>query len=319
MLLKFLIIAVGLVALVYGATWLVEGASSIAKKLGVSALTIGLTVVAFGTSAPELAVNVISATTGNSEIALGNILGSNIFNVFVILGISALIKPIIVQRKTVKIEIPFNFLATAVVFALAGDMFIDHNSSAFISRSDAIILLLLFAVFLYYNFLSAKMGDIDTEPDVKKRNAWYSVLMIVGGLVLLVAGGRIIVYSAVKIAEALGVSQAVIGLTIVAAGTSLPELATSAIAAYRGKSDIAIGNVVGSNIFNLLLVLGVTSFIRPINIYPNAWFDLSVNILGAILMLVFAMWGRKCRISRVHGAIFLAIAIAYNVYLVINA
>lgn len=319
MILNSVFILIGLVLLILGADWLVEGASSIAKKLGISALTIGLTIVAFGTSAPELAVNMISATSGNTELALGNVIGSNIFNIFMILGIAALIKPIGVQNTSVKVEIPFNLLASLALIVLANDVLIDNNSTSVISRIDGIILLLLFCIFMYYNFLTGKSSSDEVAPTIEKRKTWLSVLMILGGLGLLVAGGRLIVLGAIDIATRLGVSQSIIGLTIVAAGTSLPELATSAIAAYKDKPDIAIGNVIGSNVFNVLFILGISAIITPLPTYTSANFDLSTNILAGIFMLIFAIAGPGRKIDRREGAVLVAVFIAYTTYLIAKA
>ncbi|MGE0078476.1 MAG: calcium/sodium antiporter [Bacteroidales bacterium] len=319
MLLSFVFILVGFVLLILGANWLVEGASSIARKLGISALTIGLTVVALGTSAPELVVNIISSSSGNTELALGNVIGSNIFNIFMILGIAALVKPVGVQSTSIKVEIPFNLLASLALIVVANDMFIDNESSSTISRIDGIILLLLFCIFMYYNFLTGKSSPDEIEPDIEKRKPWLSVLMVVAGLVFLVCGGKLIVSGAVNIATAFGVSQSIIGLTIVAAGTSLPELATSAIAAYKNKPDIAIGNVIGSNVFNVLFILGISSVITPIPVYANANVDLSVNIIAGLFMLIFAIAGPGRKIDRREGAILVSIFVGYTLYLIYNA
>lgn len=316
---NLLFIILGVVILVLGATWLVEGASSIAKRLGISALTIGLTVVAFGTSAPELSVNLISAIEGNSDIALGNILGSNIFNTFMILGLAALVKPIGVQHSTVKVEIPFFLLSALVLWVLSNEVFLDSAELNVISRSAGLVLLLLFCVFMYYNFLVGKEDPASASPEIETRKLWMSVLMVIWGLAFLVGGGKLIVLGAVNMATKLGVSQSIIGLTIVAAGTSLPELATSVVAAYRNKPDIAIGNVVGSNIFNILLILGLTAGINPIKLYSGANLDLALNIAAGILMLVFAVSGPGRKFDRREGMILVMVYMAYLAYQIINA
>lgn len=319
MLLQSGFILLGFILLILGANWLVEGASNVASRLGISTLTIGLTVVAFGTSAPELAVNIVSATSGNIDLALGNILGSNIFNVFMILGIAALIKPIGVQNTTVKVEIPFNLLAAFALLVVANDTIIDGMGNSVISRIDGAILLLFFCIFMYYNFLTGKLNPEEKTPDIEKRKLWLSILMILGGFALLVVGGNLIVRGAVTIATKLGVSQSVIGLTVVAAGTSLPELATSAMAAYRNKPDIAIGNVIGSNVFNVFLILGVSSVITPIPAYPRANSDMLVNLLAGLLMFIFALAGPGRKIDRREGVILVAIFIAYTTFLIYKA
>jgi cation:H+ antiporter len=316
---NLLFIILGVIILVIGATWLVEGASSIAKRLGISALTIGLTVVAFGTSAPELSVNIISAIGGNPDIALGNVLGSNIFNTFIILGLAALVKPVGVQNSTVKVEIPFFLLSALVLWALSNGTLLDSASVNVISRSAGLVLLLLFCVFMYYNFLVGKEDPANTSPHVETRKLWLSTLMVLGGLAFLVGGGKLIVLGAVNMAIKLGVSQSIIGLTIVAAGTSLPELATSVVAAYRNKPDIAIGNVVGSNIFNILFILGITAGINPIKIYSGANLDFALNVLAGILMLIFAISGPGRKFDRREGLLLVVIYIAYLTYQIVNA
>lgn len=315
---NLLFIGIGVLILVLGATWLVEGASSIAKRLGISALTIGLTVVAFGTSAPELSVNIISALEGTSDIAIGNVLGSNIFNTFVILGIAALVKPVGVQHSTIKVEIPFFLLSVFVLWVLSNGVILDSAASNVLTRSSGLVLLLLFCVFMYYNFLVGKEDPSSDAPKIETRRLWLSVLMVVGGLLLLVAGGKLIVLGAVNMALKLGVSQSVIGLTIVAAGTSLPELATSVVAAYRNKPDIAIGNVVGSNIFNILLILGLTAGVTPIKLYSGANIDLALNIIAGILMLTFSITGPGRKFDRREGLALVLIYLAYLVYQIAN-
>lgn len=316
---NILLIILGIVILVFGATWLVEGASSIAKSFGISALTIGLTVVAFGTSAPELSVNIISALEKNSDIALGNILGSNIFNTFIILGLAAIIKPIGVQNSTVKVEIPFFLLSALVLWVLSNGTLLDSTNSNIISRSSGLVLLILFCVFMYYNFLVGKEDPANTSPNIHTRPLWLSVLMVVGGLAFLVGGGKLIVLGAVNLATKLGVSQSIIGLTIVAAGTSLPELATSVVAAYRNKPDIAIGNVVGSNIFNILFILGLTATINPIKLYQGANIDLALNVIAAILMLIFAISGPGRKFDRREGLLFVLIYLSFLIYQIVKA
>ncbi len=315
---NLLLVLFGLVLLILGATWLVEGASSIAKRLGVSALTIGLTVVAFGTSAPELSVNLISAISGNSDIAMGNILGSNIFNTFMILGLAAIVKPVGVQKSTVKVEIPFFLLSALMLTVMANGVWFDKAQLNLISRSSGLLLLLLFGVFMYYNFLTGKEDPKKDAPEVESRRLWLSILMVIGGLGLLVGGGKLIVTGAVNMATKLGVSQSIIGLTIVAAGTSLPELATSVVAAYRNKPDIAIGNVVGSNIFNILLILGTTATINPIYLYPGINIDLAMNVLAGLLMLTFAVGGPGRKFDRREGLALVLIYLGYIIYQLMN-
>ncbi|MDX1603008.1 MAG: calcium/sodium antiporter, partial [Salinimicrobium sediminis] len=250
MLVNILLLLGGFVALIFGANALVDAASSLAARWGVPSIVIGLTIVAFGTSAPELVVNVFAATSGSTDMVLGNVLGSNIFNVLGILGISALIYPLTVKSNTTWIEIPLSLLAAICVFVVASDVVLDGATTNLISRSEGIVLLLFFLIFLVYNLVVAKSGGADEEMETKDYSVGKGILFIILGLAGLILGGRLIVTSAVSIAEVIGLSERVIGLTVVSIGTSLPELATSIIAVRKKNVDIAIGNVVGSNIFN---------------------------------------------------------------------
>ncbi len=284
--LTFLII--GLFLLVKGADWLVEGASSLAKRIGVSELTIGLTVVAFGTSMPELVVNITSSLSGATDIAIGNIVGSNIANILLILGISAVITKISVQTSTVWKEIPFALLASFVLFFMANDALIDRYSVGELGRSDGLILLSFFAIFLWYIAGMRRDDPVTEDVATTMRSVWSATGFTLAGLFLLVGGGKLTVDGAVAIAEMLGVSQALIGLTIVAIGTSLPELATSIVAARKGQADIAVGNIIGSNIFNIFWILGVSAVIAPLPFQPAMNVDLLVTI-GATVLLFFAV------------------------------
>ncbi len=317
MLLDILLLLLGFVALIYGANSLVDAASSLAARWGVPSIVIGLTIVAFGTSAPELVVNVFAATTGSTDMVLGNVLGSNIFNVLGILGISALIYPLTVKSNTTWIEIPLSLLAAICVLVVSSDIFLDGAGSNLISRSDGIILLLFFLVFLVYNLVVAKSGGADEEIETKDYSTWKAVLFIVLGLAGLVIGGRLIVTSAVSIAEVIGLSERVIGLTVVSIGTSLPELATSIIAVRKKNVDIAIGNVVGSNIFNIFLILGISGTIVPLGINPASLFDIMVNILTGLLLFIFVFTGRGRKVERWEGAVFVVGYVAYVTYLII--
>ncbi|WP_324721881.1 calcium/sodium antiporter [Salinimicrobium sp. HB62] len=317
MLVDILLLLVGFVALIYGANALVDAASSLAARWGVPSIVIGLTIVAFGTSAPELVVNVFAATTGSTDMVLGNVLGSNIFNVLGILGISAIIYPLTVKSNTTWIEIPLSLLAAICVLVVSSDVFLDGAGNNFISRSDGIILLLFFLVFLVYNLMVAKAGGADEEIQTKDYSTWKAVLFIILGLAGLVIGGRLIVTSAVSIAEVIGLSERVIGLTVVSIGTSLPELATSIIAVRKKNVDIAIGNVVGSNIFNIFLILGVSGTIVPLGINPDSLFDIMVNILTGLLLFIFVFTGRGRKVERWEGAVFVVGYVAYVTYLII--
>ena len=317
MLIDILLLLVGFVALIYGANFLVDSASSLAARWGVPSIVIGLTIVAFGTSAPELVVNVFAATTGSTDMVLGNVLGSNIFNVLGILGISALIYPLTVKSNTTWIEIPLSLLAAICVFVVASDVVLDGATTNLISRSEGIVLLLFFLIFLVYNLMVAKSGAADEEMETKDYSVGKAVLFIALGLAGLIIGGRLIVTSAVSIAEVIGLSERVIGLTVVSIGTSLPELATSVIAVRKKNVDIAIGNVVGSNIFNIFLILGISGTIVPLGINHDSFFDIMVNMVTGLLLFIFVFTGKGRSIERWEGAVFVIGYIAYVTYLVI--
>ena len=313
MVLSFGLLIVGFVVLILGADWLVSGASGLAKRLNVPDLVIGLTVVAFGTSAPELMVNLMAAFNNESEIALTNILGSNTINTFIILGISALIYPIKSQKSSRQYEIPWSMFAGLIILVMGTECFGLCGGDAIISRLDGVVLLLIFSLFMYYTLKMAKNNTENQEEGFLPMKIWKAVLLIAVGLVALVVGGKVIVINAVSIAQAFGVSQAVIGVTVVALGTSLPELATSAIAAFKKNPDLAIGNVIGSNIFNVFFVLGISAVIRPLPSYSNLWIDASLAALGSLLLLLFVSTNRNKELKRWQGAFFLA---CYGVYLI---
>ena len=313
MVLSFGLLIVGFVVLILGADWLVSGASGLAKRLNVPDLVIGLTVVAFGTSAPELMVNLMAAINGVSEIALTNILGSNTINTFVILGIAAIIYPIKSQKSSCQYEIPWSVFAGLIILVMGTECFGLCGGDAIISRLDGVVLLLIFSLFMYYTLKMAKNNKETQEEGFLPMKIWKAVLLIAVGLVALVVGGKVIVINAVSIAQAFGVSQAVIGVTVVALGTSLPELATSAIAAFKKNPDLAIGNVIGSNIFNVFFVLGISAVIRPLPSYSNLWIDASLAALGSLLLLLFVSTNRHKELKRWQGAFFL---VCYGVYLI---
>ncbi len=309
----FLILLGGLVMIIAGANFLVDGASSVAKKFNISNLVIGLTVVAFGTSAPELTVSIYSALQGESDIALGNAIGSNIFNVLFILGLTAIIYPLKVNSSTVWKEIPLSLLAAIMIMVFASDALIDQASTSVVSRADGIALLGFMSIFLFYTFESARKQSADElHNTVVLRPVWLSVLMVVGGLVLLVGGGKLLVDGAVSIALGLGVSKSVIGLTIVSIGTSVPELATSIVAAYKKNADIAVGNVVGSNIFNIFFILGASSTIQPLAVGNITPIDLGVCVLVSLVLFLFA-YNRK--VSRLEGVLLMLGYVAYTAHL----
>ena len=309
-------IILGLILLIKGADWLVNGASALAKKHNISDIAIGLTIVAFGTSAPELVVNTFAAAKGYHDIVLGNIIGSNIFNLFAILGIAGIITPLAVQTSTVWKEIPLSLLAVVALYILANDGLFFGSAQDIIGRFDGILLLALFGYFLYYVYKNLKNDSPTFEPPSNVKSNGTIWLLIVVGLAGLVAGGRIVVVNAVNIATLLGVSEKIIGLTIVAAGTSLPELATSAVAAFRKNNDIAVGNIIGSNIFNIFLILGLSSIINPVVFTPSFNVDILVLTTGTLLVFVAMFTGKQKKLDRWEAALLLLGFVAYTAYLV---
>lgn len=313
----YILFVIGIFLLLKGADYLVDGASSLAKKFGISTLVIGLTVVAFGTSMPELVVNILASLKGQGDIALGNIIGSSIANILLILGITAIITNIKVQKSTIWKEIPFSFLATLIILLFASVKFLDNLELTHIVRFEGLILLCFFAIFLVYTFGLAKKGKTEEkkeeDSEIKKLSSLKVFLYIFGGLVALYLGGKWTVEGAVAISRLLGMSEYFISLTVVAVGTSLPELVTSVIAARKGDSDMAIGNVVGSNIFNVLWILGVSSLITPILIPSFAIVDLVVTLFITLLLFLFVF--RKQKLTRTHGIIFVILYIIYVAYL----
>ena len=317
MILHILLFIAGLLLLIKGADWLVNGASALAKKYNVSDLAIGLTIVAFGTSAPELVVNTIASVQGHQDIVYGNIIGSNNFNLFVILGIAGLITPLAVQSNTVWKEIPLSLFAALLLFFLANDFLTPGIYS--LSRWEGILLMLFFFGFLYYVYSQLKNEKTEVAGEPIKYSTTKITLLILAGLAGLVLGGRFVVNSAIEIATVLGVSQKIIGLTIVAAGTSLPELATSVVAALRRNNDIAVGNVIGSNIFNIFFILAISSIISPIPYDINFNRDLYFLLGGTMLLFLFMFIGKKKRLERWEAAILFSLYIVYTIYLLNGA
>ncbi|BDD12686.1 K+-dependent Na+/Ca+ exchanger (plasmid) [Fulvitalea axinellae] len=315
MVFSVLLVIIGFAMLIIGANWLVDGASSLAKRYKISDLAIGLTIVAFGTSAPELVVNVIASSKGYSDIVLGNIIGSNNFNLFIILGISGLVFPISVQSSTAWKEIPISLTATLFLLLLANDFYTSQNTS--IDRLDASVMLILFLAFLYYAFTQTKTeSNEDNSPaNVPTLKIW---LLIIFGLTGLIVGGQLVVNYSVKIASELGVSEKVIGLTIVAAGTSLPELVTSLVAALKRNSDIAIGNVLGSNVFNILLILSVSSMVKPVGFNPDFNADLYILLGGTAFLFIAMFTGKKKKLDRWEAGLLLRFYLLYTCYLVLK-
>jgi len=314
MIITILLIILGLGILIAGAEGLVRGASSLAKRIGISSLVIGLTVVAFGTSMPELTVNIFAALRGAPDIAIGNIVGSNIANILLILGIAALIYPLTVKKSTAYKEIPLALLAIVILFVMGNDILFDQNSANALTRTDGLTLIGIFGIFLFYVINMAKKekvtGQIKTYP-------WpLAVALTIGGLILLVIGGKVLVDNAIILAQLAGMSEALIGLTIMAVGTSLPELATSVVAVMHHQDDIAVGNIVGSNIFNVLWILGLTGTISYLPLSAQANIDLLVCIGVTLLLLIFVLVKPGLKLQRWHGFTFLLLYICYIVYLI---
>lgn len=301
--------------LIYGANKLVDGGSALAFRLNVPNIVIGLTVVAFGTSTPELVVNIISSVKGESALALGNILGSNIFNILAILGVTATIYPIAIKKATTWVEVPMALFAAALIFITFCDDHWPVPGSYVLSRTEGIIFLCFFLIFFTYTLVLARKGGGE-EVTVKAYSVPLSVFFILLGLAGLVLGGQLLVKGAVNIAESLGISQRIIAITIVSVGTSLPELATSLIAARKKNVDMAIGNVVGSNLFNTFLILGTSAVIQPIPMSAENLTDILANLLATLLLFLFIFTGKGRQIEKWEGIIFLLLYLAYLFFLI---
>lgn len=318
---EYILLILGFILLIKGADFFVDGSSSVAKLLKVPTIVIGLTVVAFGTSMPELSVSVTAALQGNNDLAVSNVLGSNIFNLLVVLGCCALVNPVQAKWSLLKKEFPFSIFIAVILLLLVSDFSITKvlkgDESFYLGRASGIFLLVLFVVFLYSTVKTALASRRDVEEEeYKVMSPVKSIAYILGGLVGIVWGGNLVVDSACEIAEAFGLSQTFIGLTIVALGTSLPELVTSMVAAGKGENDLAVGNVVGSNIFNILLILGVSAAITPIKLDVMAVYDTLILIVASLIVYVAAISKRE--IQRSEGTIFLLAYLAFFVYILIR-
>lgn len=318
---SYLLLIIGIALLIKGADFFVDGASSIARALHVSPLLIGLTIVAFGTSSPEATVSIIAALEENAGVAIGNVVGSNILNITFVVGVTALINPLKVENETIRKEIPFTLLASVALLILVSDVTLQSLEANFITRSDGLIFLLFFAVFLYYIFEVARNSreKIKEEASVSKTNSpsWgKNSIYTIGGLVAIIIGGDLVVDHATVIAYSFGMSETLVGLTIVAIGTSLPELITSITAAIKKEGDIALGNIVGSNIFNILFVLGAASVISPLAVDSKIFVDLILMIVFTLILLVFSR--TSFRVGRREGTFLVVAYILYMIYIIIR-
>ena len=313
------LLIVGLALILFGANYLVEGSSSIARRFGLSEFIIGLTIVGIGTSAPEMVVSFLSAINGNADIAVGNVVGSNIFNTLLILGITGIIAPIAITRRNLIKDIPLNIVVTLLLAFLGFNGTIFGKGENIISRLDGILLLGIFAWYMWSSFRSTPDQTEDSEKEQTKSYSMFaSILFIIGGLAGLIFGGRFFVNSATELAKLFGLSDKFIAVTICAAGTSMPELATSVVAAAKGKGQLALGNVLGSNISNILLILGGSALICPLSFSGMSYADISVLVISAIFIMGTAYTFKKKEFDRIEGCIFVVLEAAYMFYLIRN-
>ena len=318
-LLDLFLFLLGFGFLIKGADLLTDGASAIARRFHISDLVIGLTVVAFGTSTPELFVNVVASLKGNTDIAIGNVLGSNIANILLILGISSLIYPLAVSKGTVWKEIPFSLLAALVLAVMANDQLLSTARASELNRADGLVLLCFFIIFLYYSYgIAREVDGMKDQVQTVSRSLFVALIYVGLGLIGLALGGKWIVDGAVQLAVSFGMSESLVGLTIVAVGTSLPELATSTVAAYRHRVEIAVGNVIGSNIFNIFFVLGISATIKPLPFNSNGNRDIFVGLIAGILLFLFMFTSRKRSLDRWEGCVFVCGYTGYILYLVLT-
>lgn len=316
MILTVIVLLIGLALIIFGADWLVDGASGVARKAGLSEFVIGLTIVGFGTSCPELVVSLTGAFAGNSDISIGNVVGSNIFNTFMILGLTAVVAPITLIRENVRRDIPVNILMTLLLigFGMSATLF-GLGAGNGISRLEGALFLVIFAAYMYFCFKSG--GDVETSGE-KPMSIAKCILLIIAGLAGLVGGGQLFVNSATSIAQALHISDKFVAVTILAGGTSLPELATCVVAAAKKKGQLALGNILGSNVFNILFILGCSAVVHPINLSGMTLVDMGALLTSALLLSLFAFTGRKTRINRFEGAILLLCELGYMTWLCLN-
>lgn len=317
---SYILLLIGFGLLIKGADIFVDGASAIAKKLGIPPVIVGLTIVSIGTSAPELAVSLISALEGSNDIAIGNVLGSNLFNSLMVLGVTAIVLPIVIVKKKVKSDFLINLCVTVLLFILTFDSLFGSSSNT-ISRFDGLILVVICIAYMIFLVLKAKKTNMPEPTEEEKNiNVFIKILLIIIGATGIVCGGQLVVNSATKIATSLGMSEKLVGLTIVAMGTSLPELVTSVVAALKGENDIALGNVLGSNIFNILLILGTSSLISPIVVESGLMIDFIYLIAVTIIMfvLIFVNNKEEKKLGKIEGGLLVALYIVYTIYIIMR-
>ena len=317
--LNYVLLLVGFVLLIKGADYFVEGSSSLAKKLKIPSIIIGLTIVAMGTSAPEAAVSISASIKGSNGIVLGNIIGSNIFNLATVVVICAIIKPIAVKKETLKSEFPLSMYAIVVMFIMCIDVFLNGTSANYIDRTDGLILLIFMGMFLISqvsNALKSRAEAENEEEEIKSRSPFVIAIYILGGILAVIFGGDMVVNSATAIAKSFNVSDNLIGLTIVAIGTSLPELVTSVVAARKGESDLALGNVIGSNIFNIFFIIGMTAVVKPVAVGTDSLIDMAW--LAGISILAYIMAWKDCKVKRWQGAVLVIMYILFTIFILMR-
>lgn len=317
MTLQIFILLSGLLMILFGANWLVDGSSSIAKRFGISEFVIGLTIVGIGTSTPEMVVSFLSSIQGKADMAIGNIVGSNIFNTMMILGVTAIISPLTITAGNQKKDIPLNIIVTVILIILGMNLTIFGHGADQLSRIDGAILLGIFAWYLWSSF-KEDTPDAEGEEGIKEYSNAISILLVIAGLASLIIGGRLFVNSATELAKMFGVSDKFIAITVMAAGTSMPELATCVVAALKGRGQLALGNILGSNISNILLILGGSALINPLSFSGMTYVDLGVVLISAIFILASAYLFKKKSLDRFEGITLILMEVAYMWYLISN-
>ncbi|SET01923.1 cation:H+ antiporter [Oceanobacillus limi] len=314
----YILLVVGFALLIKGADFFVDGSSNIARLLRVPSILIGLTIVSFGTSSPEATVSIIAAVEGTAGVSLGNVVGSNMFNLTLVVGIAAIIFPLKVESATIRKEIPFTLLATTVLYVLISDVFLQDFDGNFITRSDGIILLLFLVIFMSYVFeVAMKSRKSNADEVVPQDIKWgKNIIFTILGLAGIILGGELVVRNGTEIAYSWGMSETLVGLTIIAVGTSLPELVTSIVAAMKKESEIALGNIVGSNIFNILFVLGATSVITPLPVEGKVFFDIKAMMVLTIMLLIFSR--TKYKVGKSEGYVLVLAYVIYLIYIIIR-